>query len=161
VRENAPQAVIFVGVQAAGKSTYFARHYAATHVRLSLDMLRTRHREKVLLHACLAIDQSFVVDNTNPRACVRAGYVRAAKAAGFEVEAVVFEVSLELALARNARREGKARVPDRAIHGTLAKLEPVREDEGFDRITMIRAGEDHDEGVEDEGVERDEDRDDD
>ena len=72
----------------------------------------------------------------------RARYIAAAKAAGFSVEAVVFEIPLELALARNAAREGKARVPDRAVRGTHAKLEPVTEAEGFDRITRVRVSED-------------------
>ena len=36
-----------------------------THVRLSLDMLRTRHRERLLFQAYLEAKQSFVIDNTN------------------------------------------------------------------------------------------------
>lgn len=131
------EAVIFVGLQGSGKSTYFARHFADTHVRLNLDMLRTRHRESVLLHACLACEQRFVVDNTNPSTAGRARYVALAKAAGYRVTAVVFEVPAELALERNARREGKARVPDRAIRGTAAKLEAVTADEGFDRVLRV------------------------
>ena len=132
-----PTAIVFVGVQGAGKSTYFARHYADTHVRLNLDMLRTRHREAVLLHACLAIQQSFVVDATNPTVAGRAKFVAAARAAGFEIVAVVFEVPLALALERNRGRSGRARVPDRAVEGTFAKLEPVTAAEGFDRILRV------------------------
>jgi predicted kinase len=132
-----PTAVIFVGIQGAGKSTHFARHYADTHVRLNLDMLRTRHREAVLLHACLAIQQSFVLDATNPTAKGRARFIAAAKAAGFEVVAVVFEIPVELALARNRARTGRACVPDEAVLGTFAKLEPVTDAEGFDRVVRV------------------------
>nr|WP_157595718.1 ATP-binding protein [Plesiocystis pacifica] len=134
---SVPVAVVFVGVQAAGKSTYFAQRFADTHVRLNLDMLRTRHRERVLMHALLAIGQRFVVDNTNLTARARARYVQAAKAAGYRVEAVVFELPLELALARNAARTGRARVPDRAVRGSYAKLEAVTEAEGFDAVTLV------------------------
>jgi predicted kinase len=136
---KAAQAVIFVGVQGSGKSTYFAQHYADTHVRLNLDMLRTRHREAVLLHACLAVGQSFVVDNTNPTAATRARYIKLAEAAGYEIVGVAFDTPLELALARNQARSGRARVPDRAIRGTFAKLEPVSEAEGFDRVIRVAA----------------------
>lgn len=133
------QAVVFVGIQGSGKSTYFARHYADTHVRINLDMLRTRNREAVLLHACLACGQSFVIDNTNPTAAGRSRYAALARAAGFETVAVVFDIALDDALARNAARDGRARVPDRAITGTFARLEPVTDDEGFDRIIRIDA----------------------
>jgi len=131
------EAVIFAGLQASGKSTYFARRYAETHVRLNRDMLRTRNRESVLMHACLACEQRFVVDNTNPTVAARARYLRLARAAGYTVTAVVFEVPLAQALARNAARGGKARVPDRAIAGTAAKFEPVTAAEGFDHIVRI------------------------
>jgi len=131
------EAIVLVGPQGAGKSTWYQAHCANTHVRINLDMLRTRHRESVLLHACLAVGQPFVVDNTNPTASSRARYVSLARAAGFRVRAVVFNASLDDALARNARREGRARVPDVAVRGTFAKLEPVGDDEGFDEVVRV------------------------
>ncbi|WP_244923719.1 AAA family ATPase [Enhygromyxa salina] len=131
------EAVVFVGVQGSGKSTFFARHYADTHVRLNRDMLRTGNREAVLMHACLAVGQAFVIDNTNPKRDTRARYVAAAKAAGFRTIVVVFSVPLELALARNAAREAAARVSEIAIRGTFAKLEAVTDDEGFDEVRTV------------------------
>ena len=47
------QAVIFVGIQAAGKSTFYQRRFFRTHVRVNLDMLHTRHRERLLIQTCL------------------------------------------------------------------------------------------------------------
>lgn len=58
-------AVIFIGLQGAGKSTFYQRQFADTHLRINLDMLRTRHRERRLFELCLAIEQPFVIDNTN------------------------------------------------------------------------------------------------
>jgi hypothetical protein len=50
------EAVILVGIQAAGKSTFYRERFA-THVRVSLDLLRTRHREHSLLAWCLGHGQ--------------------------------------------------------------------------------------------------------
>lgn len=47
------EAVIFVGLRGAGKTTFYQERLFATHLRLSLDMLKTRHRERRLLQACL------------------------------------------------------------------------------------------------------------
>ena len=79
------EAIIFCGIQGSGKSTFYLRHFYPTHVRLNLDMLHTRHREAILLHACLAAQQPFVIDNTNATIAKRARYISLAKAAGFRV----------------------------------------------------------------------------
>jgi len=80
-----PEAVIFVGVQGAGKSTFYRERFFDTHVRINLDMLRTRRREQLLFEACLEAGQSFVVDNTNPTPADRARYVAPARERGFRV----------------------------------------------------------------------------
>jgi len=46
------QLVLFCGIQATGKSTFYQQRFFHSHVRLSLDLLRTRHREQRLLHVC-------------------------------------------------------------------------------------------------------------
>ena len=136
------EAIVLVGPQGAGKSSWYLANCADTHVRINLDMLRTRNRESVLLHACLSVGQAFVVDNTNPTSAGRARYVALARAAGFRTRAVVFDVALETALSRNALREGKRRVPDIAVRGTFAKLEPVVETEGFDEVVYLEVNDD-------------------
>ena len=60
-------AVILIGIQASGKTTFYRERYFDTHVRLSLDMLKTRRREELLLEACITARQAFVVDNTRIR----------------------------------------------------------------------------------------------
>ena len=59
------EAVILIGIQATGKSTFYKEYFYDTHVRINLDMLKTRRREDILLQACIQAKQSFVVDNTN------------------------------------------------------------------------------------------------
>ena len=46
------EAVIFVGIQGSGKTTLYRERFFDTHVRISLDMVRTREREQLLLAAC-------------------------------------------------------------------------------------------------------------
>ena len=73
------EAVIFVGLQGAGKSTFYRERFFDTHLRISLDLLRTRHRERRLLQFCVETGLRFVVDNTNPTRAERAVYIRAAR----------------------------------------------------------------------------------
>lgn len=136
------EAVIFCGIQGSGKSAFFKEHFFQTHVRISLDLLRTRHREKIFLTACLESGQRFVVDNTNPTRAERAVYIQVAKNKKFTVIGYYFSSRAEEALARNALRSSEARVPDIAVKGTLAKLERPSLNEGFDALYYV--------GIEDE-----------
>jgi predicted kinase len=131
------EAVIFVGVQGSGKSTFYRELFFDTHVRINLDMLRTRHREQLLLAACLAGKQSFVIDNTNPLPSDRARYIGPAREAGFRVVAYFFETSLRDAIRRNNERAGKQRIPVPAIAGTMRKLQPPTTEEGFEAIFKV------------------------
>ena len=48
------QLIIFTGVQASGKSTFYHQHFYHSHLRINLDMLKTRHRENIIFEAALA-----------------------------------------------------------------------------------------------------------
>jgi predicted kinase len=135
------EAVILVGVQGAGKSTFYRERFFDTHVRINLDMLRTRNREQQLLNACLDAGQSFVVDNTNPQASDRAKYVGPARAKGFRVIAYFFDVPLRDAMHRNNQRNLRQKIPAVAVAGTHKKLEPPSKNEGFDQIFTVRVTE--------------------
>jgi predicted kinase len=128
------EAIIFTGLQASGKSTFYKERFFDTHLRINLDMLRTRNREHLLLQACLQMKQPFVVDNTNPTAADRARYVGPAHLARFRVVAYYFQPDVQGSRARNDLRTGKARVPVGAIYGTAGRLQPPSWEEGFDAI---------------------------
>jgi predicted kinase len=132
------QAIILIGVQACGKSTFFKRHFVDTHLRLNLDMLKTRHRETLLLEALIGAKQPFVVDNTNPSKEERARYIEPARAAGFEVVGYYFSSRVREALERNSARLDAARVPDAAIFGTAGRLERPEYSEGFDVLHYVQ-----------------------
>ncbi|HEU0297800.1 MAG TPA: AAA family ATPase [Longimicrobium sp.] len=131
------EAVILVGIQASGKSTFYAQRFFDTHVRISRDLLKTRNRERLLLQACIEGKQPFVVDNTSVRAEERAPYIAAARAAGYRVVCYFFRTETRAAIARNRLRQGKAAVPIPGILGTYKKLEEPRMEEGFDEIYAV------------------------
>lgn len=138
------EAILFIGIQGAGKSTFYKERFFDTHVRLSLDLLRTRRRERALLEACLAAGQPLVLDNTNATEAEREKYITAAKAAGFRVVGYFFEPDPKGSLERNNRREGRRRVPPAGLFGTLKRLGRPRAEEGFDELFVVhlsRAGE--------------------
>jgi predicted kinase len=131
------EAVIFTGIQGAGKSTFYRERFSDTHIRINLDMLKTRRREQLILEACLAAQQSFVVDNTNPLPSDRARYVLPARAAGFRVIAYFFETPVAEALRRNNLRAFKQKIPAVAVAGTFKKIQRPTLEEGFDEIHSV------------------------
>lgn len=131
------QAIIFCGIQGSGKSTYYKQHFFNTHIRISMDLLRTRNRERQLLELCLRTRARFVVDNTNPTALERQQYIAPALVAKYEVICYYFSSSLADALQRNAQRVGKELIPEKGIRATLHKLQMPIFEEGFHRIFQL------------------------
>jgi len=134
------QALIFCGIQATGKSTFYKQHFFNSHIRISLDLLRTRHREQRMLALCLDTQARFVVDNTNPTAAERQRYIGPAKQAGYRLIGYFFESGVAAALARNRARLPAEQVPDRGLFGTRARLELPTYAEGFDELYYVRIG---------------------
>ena len=133
------QAIVFCGIQASGKSTYFRTAFSVTHVRINLDALRTRRREMEVLIDCLDNGLPFVVDNTNPTPAERARYVQPALAAGYSVDAYWFETRPRDAIARNELRQGRERIPIPSIIRTYKQLVPPSAAEGFTRLHVVHA----------------------
>jgi predicted kinase len=138
-----PQLVIFVGLPGSGKSTWYLAHFAKTHAHVSKDLMpnarRRDDRQSMAVEKALAAGESVVVDNTNPSRDGRAPLIALGKRHGARIIACYFECSVRVAIARNAQREGKARVPRVAIFTTQKKLQPPALDEGFDEVHVINA----------------------
>ena len=125
---------MFCGVQGSGKTTLYRERFLDTHVRVSMDLLRTRAREAAFVALCLDSSQRFVVDNTNPTPADRRRYVEPARAAGFRVAGYLVDADPGEALGRNAGREGRRRIPDRGVLGTAKRLIRPAPEEGFDEL---------------------------
>ena len=132
------QGIIFIGIQATGKSTFYLQNFANTHIRINLDMLKTRHREKTFLDTCLKTRQPFVVDNTNPTIEDRKRYIEPLKSYGFNIIGYYFQSNLLKAMKRNQKRLSKQRIPDKGIHGTYGKLILPKYKEGFDQLYYVK-----------------------
>ena len=133
------EAVILVGIQASGKSTFYRRRFEGSHERINLDALKTRGREREAVRACLAAGRPFVVDNTNPTAADRARYVIPAREAGFRVVGYVFRTDPREAIRRNRERaeRGGRSVPIPGVWGTHKRMEEPALDEGFDALYEV------------------------
>ena len=131
------QAVIFMGIQATGKSTFFAQRFTSTHVRINLDMLKTRHRERRFLETCIETQQPFVVDNTNPQPADRERYIPRARSAGFRVIGFYFRSKASEAIERNNHRPDAERVPERGILGCSGRMTMPTLAEGFDELFYV------------------------
>jgi predicted kinase len=134
------EAIIFVGLQGSGKTTYFDSHFAETHEHVSRDILRTPDREAAVIGECIRSGRSYVVDNTNATRAIRAPLIRQAKAAGFRVHSYFFEISVRTALGRNNHRKDKKPIPVPAILRTAKQLERPSLNEGFDEIQAVSQG---------------------
>lgn len=134
--------VIFVGLQAAGKSSLYRARFADTHTLVSKDLLRNvrdrQARQMALIERALRHGESVVVDNTNPRIEDRSPLIATGRALGARIIGYHFDASLHDCLRRNALRQGRARVPDLAIFATARKLEPLSGAEGFETIFTVR-----------------------
>jgi predicted kinase len=137
-----PELAVLVGLPGSGKTT-FARARLAGHEHVSKDLMHSTRdrssRQLALVGRALAAGRSVVVDNTNLRVADRAPLIAAARAAGAQVVGYLFETTAKECLARNRTREGKARVPDVAIHVARARLEPPTRGEGFDTLFIVKA----------------------
>jgi predicted kinase len=139
--------VIAVGLPGSGKSTYLAQlgvnAISSDAIRLQLaddETDQTIHARvfatlRYLLRQRLQIGRPVsYVDATNLTAKDRRPYIRIAREHGCEIEALFFDVPLEVCKERNAKR-GRV-VPDSAMDAMAAKLRRPTTAEGFQRIRV-------------------------
>ena len=129
--------ILFIGIPASGKSSFYKERFFLTHVRINRDMLKTRRREELLIRACLEGKTKFVVENTNLTCAVRAPYLTLAKNAGFRVVGYFLDLPAPEAVNRNKLRPEQERVPAVAIWAARKRLELPAMDQGFDELHTV------------------------
>jgi predicted kinase len=141
--------ILAIGLPGSGKSSWFKRHKITP---LSSDLLRallfddpTEQRFQDLIFSNLrsmlkarliARRPLNYVDATNLTPHERHSWIKLAQDYGYEVEAVFFDVPLEVCLERNQRRQRV--VGEDVMRRMSAKLRPPTFEEGFAKITMVK-----------------------
>ena len=129
--------ILFTGIQASGKSSFYREFFEKEYAYISLDVLHTRRKEWLEIKRCLKQGICFVVDNTNPKRIDREKYLIAAKQYNYQVIGYYFQSSVGVCMERNEKREGKAKVPRCAIAATFNQMELPDYKEGFDRLYYV------------------------
>jgi predicted kinase len=141
--------ILAIGLPGSGKSSWFKRHNITP---LSSDLLRSllfddpteqRYQDLVFSNLRSMLKARLIarrpmnyVDATNLTSHDRHGWIKLAKDYGYDVQAVFFDVPLEVCLERNQRRERV--VGEDVMRRMAAKLKAPTFAEGFSKITMVR-----------------------
>jgi predicted kinase len=159
--EKIMQAKILIGIPGTGKSTYadkqkdftiisrdaiiekFAKENNLTYTE-AFGKINQAHVDEWfwadLINACQN-RKDIIIDRTNTSKKVRRGLISGLVEYRYTIEAVVFvvpEPELKKRLQDRAQKTGKF-IPDHVLKNMAAKYETPSKEEGFDKITYVRA----------------------
>ena len=141
--------ILAIGLPGSGKSSWFKRKNITP---LSSDMLRLllfddaqeqRFQDLVFSNLRSMLKARLIarrplnyLDATNLTPHERHSWIKLAKDYGYDVQAVFFDVPLEVCLERNRRRERM--VDEDVMRRMSAKLRVPTFEEGFSKVTVVR-----------------------
>ena len=143
-----PRIILAVGLPGSGKSTYFsnvgAHAISSDAIRLQLaddETDQTIHARvfatmRYLLKQRIELRRPVTyVDATNLTRRDRRPFIKLAQKHECDIEALFFDIPLEVCKARNSSRSRL--VPDHVLDRMAAKLVPPSIEEGFSRIQVV------------------------
>jgi predicted kinase len=141
--------ILAIGLPGSGKSSWFKRHnitpLSSDVVRMLLfdDAQEQRFQDLVFSNLRSMLKARLIarrplnyVDATNLTPHERHSWIKLAKDYGYEVQAVFFDVPVEVCLERNRRRERS--VDEDVMRRMAAKLKAPTFEEGFSKVTVVR-----------------------
>lgn len=149
--------MLAIGLPGSGKSSWFKRHDVTP---LSSDLLRSllfddpkeqRFQDLVFSNLRSMLKARLIarrpmnyVDATNLTPHERHNWIKLAKDFNYDVQALFFDVPVEVCIERNQRRERV--VADDVMRRMAAKLRAPTFEEGFSKITVVRVKKKESEG---------------
>ena len=144
---------IVIGVPGCGKSTYIMNHSKETDIIVSRDKIRYSilkdtdeyfSKEKEVynefikqINAAVASGCDIWVDQTSLTKASRKKLFSRLNKKPKEIIAIYFNIPIDIALQRNAKRTGRALVPEDAIINMYNSLEKPNKEEGFTDIWEV------------------------
>lgn len=141
--------VLAIGLPGSGKSSWFKRNNINP---LSSDMVRAvlfddpneqrfqdlvfSNLRSMLRARLIARRPTNYLDATNLTPHDRQSWIKLARDFGYEVQALYFDVPLEVCLERNQKRQRV--VQEDVMHKMAAKMKQPTFEEGFSKITVVR-----------------------
>ena len=141
--------ILAIGLPGSGKSSWFKRNKITP---LSSDLLRAllfddaneqrfqdlvfSNLRSMLKARLIARRPTNYLDATNLTPHERQGWIKLAKDYGYEVQAVFFDVPVEVCLERNQKRQRV--VAEDVMRRMAGKLKAPAFEEGFGKITVVR-----------------------
>jgi predicted kinase len=134
---------LLIGLPGAGKTSFYRARLAATHVHVSMDLLRNRRdraaRQLLLVDEALAGGRSVAVDNVHATVAARGRLIAIGRRHGGTVVGYVIDTAAGECAARNRTRTGPERVPDVAVFAAAKRRAAPTREEGFDALFTVRA----------------------
>ena len=141
--------MLAIGLPGSGKSSWFKRHNVTP---LSSDMVRSllfddpqeqRFQDLVFSNLRSMLKARLIarrpmnyLDATNLTSHERHNWIKLAKDFNYDVQAVFFDVPMDVCMERNQRRQRV--VPEDVMRRMASKLRPPTFEEGFSKITVVR-----------------------
>lgn len=132
--------IILMGLQGAGKSSFYRKYFSQTHEIVSKDLMKNKkhkslHQEK-LVRKYFSEGRSVIVDNMNLTAKNRQDLITMAKDYGEKVILYYFPLEISESLIRN-KGENRKEVPTVAIYASNKTFELPSKNEGFDECFEV------------------------
>ena len=132
---NKAKMLIFIGIPASGKTSFYNHFYKDNYKHINLDTLKTRYQENLALNDYLQNNENIVIDNTNITKEERKKYISAGKENNYKIIGYYFKSSISECIERNEKRQNK--IPRTAVANKFNNLELPSINEGFDELYYV------------------------